>query len=131
MARDIQTVVSGMHFLEGPRWHAGRIWFSDFYSHQVYSAREDGGDLRVEARVAQQPSGMGWLPDGRLLIVSMRDRKLLRREADGSLVTHADLSRHAGGHVRCAGTGSDSRIRFPNRTTKTSNPADGRNPHPS
>ncbi len=99
MARDIQTVVSGMHFLEGPRWHAGRIWFSDFYSHQVYSAREDGGDLRVEARVAQQPSGTGWLPDGRLLIVSMRDRKLLRREADGSLVTHADLSRHAGGHV--------------------------------
>ena len=77
MARDIQTVVSGMHFLEGPRWHAGRIWFSDFYSHQVYSAREDGGDLRVEARVAQQPSGMGWLPDGRLLIVSMRERRVL------------------------------------------------------
>jgi len=99
MARDIQTVVSGRHFLEGPRWHDGRIWFSDFYAGQVYSATEDGADLRVEANVAQQPSGTGWLPDGRLLIVSMRDRKLLRREADGSLVTHADLAAHTGGHV--------------------------------
>ena len=77
MARDIRTVVSGMHFLEGPRWHDGRIWFSDFYSFQVYSAREDGSDLRVEARVEHKPSGIGWLPDGRLLVVSMRDRKLL------------------------------------------------------
>lgn len=99
MTRDIRTLVSGMHYLEGPRWHAGRIWFSDFYLQQVYSATEDGGDLRVEARVEQQPSGLGWLPDGRLLVVSMRDRRLLRREADGRLVTHADLSAHAGGHV--------------------------------
>lgn len=99
MTRDIRTVVSARHFLEGPRWHDGRIWFSDFYAHQVLSAREDGSDLRVEAEVAQQPSGLGWLPDGRLLIVSMRDRKLLRREADGTLATHADLSAHAGGHV--------------------------------
>lgn len=99
MTRDIRTVVSGMHYLECPRWHDGRIWFSDFYTHEVYSAREDGSDLRVEARVAQQPSGIGWLPDGRLLVVSMRDRQLLRREPDGTLVTHADLSAHAGGHV--------------------------------
>lgn len=99
MARDIQTVVSGRHFLEGPRWHDGRIWFSDFYAGQVYSAAEDGADLRVEASVAQQPSGTGWLPDGRLLIVSMRDRRLLRREADGALVTHADLAAYTGGHV--------------------------------
>ena len=99
MARDIRTVVSGMHFLEGPRWHDGRIWFSDFYSFQVYSAREDGSDLRVEARVEHKPSGIGWLPDGRLLVVSMRDRKLLRREADGTLVTHADLSDYAGGNA--------------------------------
>lgn len=99
MSREIKAIVPGMHFLEGPRWHDGRIWFSDFYSQQVYSAAEDGADLRVEARVPQQPSGLGWLPDGRLLVVSMRDRKLLRRESDGSLVTHADLSAHAGGHV--------------------------------
>ena len=52
---------------------------------------EDGSDLRTEAEVPQQPSGLGWLPDGRLLVVSMRDKRILRREPDGSLVTHADL----------------------------------------
>ena len=99
MAREIRTIVTGMHFLEGPRWHDGRVWFSDFYGQQVYSASEDGADLRVEAKVPQQPSGTGWLPDGRLLVVSMRDRKLLRREPDDTLATHADLSAHAGGHL--------------------------------
>lgn len=93
------TVVSGYSYLEAPRWRDDRIWMSDFYTLQVLSAREDGSDLRVEAEVPQQPSGLGWLPDGRLLIVSMRDRRLLRREADGSLVTHADLSEHAAGHL--------------------------------
>ena len=59
---------------------------------------EDGSDLRLEATVPQQPSGLGWLPDGRLLVVSMRDSKILRREDDGSLVEHADLSAHVTGH---------------------------------
>jgi sugar lactone lactonase YvrE len=94
-----RTVVSGFSFLESPRWRGERIWMSDFYTLQVLSAREDGSDLRVEANVPQQPSGLGWLPDGRLLIVSMRDRTLLRREPDGTLVTHADLSEHAAGHL--------------------------------
>lgn len=93
------TVLSGFSFLEGPRWHGDRIWMSDFYTLRVLSACEDGSDLRVEATVPQQPSGLGWLPDGRLLIVSMRDRTLLRREADGTLVTHADLGDHAAGHL--------------------------------
>jgi sugar lactone lactonase YvrE len=92
-------VASGFGFLEAPRWHEDRIWFSDFYTYRVLSAGEDGSDLRTEASVPQQPSGLGWLPDGRLLVVSMRDRKVLRREPDGSLVTHADLSRHATGHL--------------------------------
>jgi sugar lactone lactonase YvrE len=90
-------IVTGAHFLEAPRWREGRIWFSDFYGHQVSSCREDGSDLRVEAEVPGQPSGLGWLPDGRLLIVSMTDRRVLRREHDGSLVTHADLSAYATG----------------------------------
>ncbi|GAA4665196.1 SMP-30/gluconolactonase/LRE family protein [Amycolatopsis dongchuanensis] len=98
MSREIQTVVDGLSFLECPRWHEGRIWFADFYTHRVYSATEDGGDLRVEAEVEGQPSGLGWLPDGRLLVVSMRDARLLRREPDGSLVTHADLSSHVKGY---------------------------------
>jgi sugar lactone lactonase YvrE len=91
------TVVSEAHFLEAPRWHEGRIWFSDFYGYRVSSANEDGSDLRVEAEVPGQPSGLGWLPDGRLLVVSMTERKVLRREADGTLVTHADLSSYAAG----------------------------------
>jgi sugar lactone lactonase YvrE len=93
------TVVSGFAFLEAPRWRDGRIWFSDFYTYRVLSAREDGSDLRTEAEVPGQPAGLGWLPDGRLLVVSMRDRRVLRREADGTLVTHADLSAHATGHA--------------------------------
>jgi sugar lactone lactonase YvrE len=84
--------VTDQSYLEGPRWHEGRVWFSDFYLNRVYSAAEDGSDLRTEAEVPQQPSGLGWLPDGRLLVVSMRDKRILRREADGSLVTHADLA---------------------------------------
>jgi sugar lactone lactonase YvrE len=91
------TVVADAHFLEAPRWREGRLWFSDFYSLRVSSCLEDGSDLRVEAEVAGQPSGLGWLPDGRLLIVSMTDRRVLRRENDGTLVTHADLSAHATG----------------------------------
>ncbi|KID28826.1 gluconolactonase [Prauserella sp. Am3] len=98
MSRNAAAIVTDMSYTECPRWHDGRIWFSDFYTYAVYSAAEDGSDLRVEADVPQQPSGIDWLPDGRLLIVSMRDRKVLRREADGTLVEHADLSGHVGGH---------------------------------
>lgn len=99
MSRVITEVVSDRSFLEAPRWHEGRIWFSDFYTREVVSARADGSGMRIEARVDQQPSGMGWLPDGRLLVVSMRDQRVLRRENDGTLVTHADLSGHAVGHL--------------------------------
>jgi sugar lactone lactonase YvrE len=59
--------------------------------------REDGSDLRVEAELLQQPSGLGWLSDGRLLIVSMRDARVLRREPDRTLVCHADVSGHVNG----------------------------------
>jgi sugar lactone lactonase YvrE len=93
------TLIAGFGFLEAPRWRDGRIWFSDFYTYRVFSALEDGSDLRVEADVPQQPAGLGWLPDGRLLVVSMRDRRMLRRQPDGSLVTHADLSEYATGHL--------------------------------
>ena len=99
MTRETSSVVTDLSYLEGPRWHGQRIWFSDFYTYRVYSAAEDGSDLRVEAEVPQQPSGLGWLPDGRLLIVSMRDGRVLRRETDGTLVCHADLSGHISGHL--------------------------------
>jgi sugar lactone lactonase YvrE len=93
------TVAEGFHFLEAPRWRDGRLWLSDFYGHRVLSVRADGSDLRTEAEVPGQPSGLGWLPDGRLLVVSMRDRTVLRREPDGTLAVHGDLSGHATGHT--------------------------------
>jgi sugar lactone lactonase YvrE len=99
LSRELSTIVTGMSYLEGPRWHDQRIWFSDFYTCRVYSAAEDGSDLRTEAEVPGQPSGLGWLPDGRLLIVSMRDGRLLRRETDGTLACHADVSGYISGHL--------------------------------
>ena len=97
MSRELRTVVEDLHFSECPRWHDDRLFFSDFYLQQVLSVAYDGSDLRVEAEVPGQPSGLGWLPDGRLLIVSQPDSRLLRREPDGSLVTHADLAAHVTG----------------------------------
>lgn len=95
--RTLTTVIDGYSYLEGPRWHDGRLWLADFYTHKVIAVTPEG---KVEdiATVPQQPSGLGWLPDGTLLIVSMRDRKLLRLEQSG-LVEHADLSATTGGHV--------------------------------
>ncbi|HEV7205092.1 MAG TPA: SMP-30/gluconolactonase/LRE family protein [Jatrophihabitans sp.] len=97
-AREFRTVLTDLSYLECPRWHDGRIWVADFYTGQVLSAHADGSDLRVEAEVPEQPSGLGWLADGRLLVVSMRDARLLRREGDGTLVTHADLAPYVSGH---------------------------------
>jgi sugar lactone lactonase YvrE len=99
MTAYLPTLIPGFTFLEAPRWHDGRLWFSDLYSFRVLSALEDGTDLREEAIVPGQPLGLGWLPDGRLLVVSQHDQRILRREPDGTLVTHADLSSHAAFHL--------------------------------
>lgn len=98
MPGEFKSVVSEMSFTECPRWRDGRLWFSDFYTLRVYSILEDGSDLRTELDVPNQPSGLGWLPDGSLLVVSMRDRKILRRKPDGDVVVHADLTAHVTGH---------------------------------
>lgn len=90
-------MVSGLRFPEGARWHAGALWFSDLYEPAVYRWAP-GGEPEVVARV-DQPSGLGWLPDGRLLVVSMVERRLVRIEPDGTAVEHADLSPHAAFHV--------------------------------
>jgi sugar lactone lactonase YvrE len=97
-ARQLTTVVDGMTFTECPRWRDGRLWFADFYTYRVLSV-VPGGEPEEVASVPQQPSGLGWLPDGRMLVVSMRDRKVLRQESSGELVEHADLSGIATGHV--------------------------------
>ncbi len=87
----------GLVFGECPRWHDGRLWYSDFYEHAVHALVPGGADERV-AEVPGQPSGLGWLPDGSLLIVSMTDRRVLRLGPDGSLSEHADLSQQATFH---------------------------------
>jgi sugar lactone lactonase YvrE len=90
---DATTIVDGMTLTENARWHAGKLWFCDHYRNHVCSVNEDGSELRVEVEHSHEPSGLGWLPDGRLLFVSMQDRRVMRREADGRLVEHADLSK--------------------------------------
>jgi sugar lactone lactonase YvrE len=95
------TVIDGIDFGEGPRWHDGRLWFSDFFQQTISSVEihADGtGTRHVELDYDGRPSGLGWLPDGRLIFVSMLDRKLMRQETDGSIVEHADLSAIATGH---------------------------------
>lgn len=79
----------GLDFGEGPRWHGNRLWFSDFFRHGVFTLDGDREDLVVE--VPGQPSGLGWLPDGRLLVVSMLDRRLLVWDG-AQLAEHADLT---------------------------------------
>jgi sugar lactone lactonase YvrE len=87
--RQIITIAEGLAFAESPRWHDGQLWFSDFYTHCVMRVESDGR-LETVVEVPGQPSGLGWLPDGRLLVVSMEDRRLLRLDAVG-LTTVADL----------------------------------------
>ncbi|MFN8583722.1 MAG: SMP-30/gluconolactonase/LRE family protein [Dehalococcoidia bacterium] len=87
----LDLLIDGIDFGEGPRWHDGRLWYSDFFQHAVYAVTPAGARERI-VEVPQQPSGLGWLPDGRLLVVSMLDRRLLRLEEGGHLVEHADLS---------------------------------------
>ena len=93
------TLVDGRWFCEGPRWHDDRFWFSDFYAHEICSVDLDG-EVRVEVSLDgdEQPSGLGWLPDGRLLFVAMLARTVMRREHDGRIVEHADLGEFATFH---------------------------------
>jgi len=96
--REIRTIVGGLTFAEGPRWHDRRLWFSDFFTHRVLRCDADGSNVETVCEVPGQPSGLGWLPDGRLLVVSMTDRRLLRHEANGALSEVADLSSLATWH---------------------------------
>jgi sugar lactone lactonase YvrE len=89
--RDVRAVKSGVVLGESPRWHGGRLWFSDWGAGKVLALDLDGR-TEVIAHVPELPFCIDWLPDGRLLIVSGRDGRLLRREAGGALVTHADLT---------------------------------------
>jgi sugar lactone lactonase YvrE len=95
---EFTPLITGQSFTECPRWRDGRLYVSDFYTHRVLAVTTDGTAETI-AHVPGRPSGLGFLPDGRLLIVSMRDRRVLRRENDGSLIVHADLSSLAPWHL--------------------------------
>ena len=93
-----EPFLSGLFFGECPRWHDGRLWYSDFFDHAVFSVSPDG-DRRVEVDFDGEPAGLGWLPDGRLLINSRLDRAIMRREPDGTIVRHGDLTPWATWHA--------------------------------
>jgi len=97
MGRATRVLADGLYFGECPRWRDGRLWFSDFYDHAVKSVSL-AGDLRIEFVLDDQPSGLGWTPDGALLVVSMTKRQVLRRGPDGALSVHASLDAIAGFH---------------------------------
>jgi sugar lactone lactonase YvrE len=86
-----EVLMEGVVFGESPRWHDGRLWFSDWGANQVIALNPDGSH-EVVATVASFPMCIDFLPDGRLLVVDSARRRLLRREPDGSLSAHADLS---------------------------------------
>jgi sugar lactone lactonase YvrE len=85
-----RVLVTGRGLVEAPRWHDGRLYFSDWTAGEVLATDADG-HTEVVAHVASLPLCSAWLPDGRLLIVASAEGRLLRREPDGSLVTHAEL----------------------------------------
>jgi sugar lactone lactonase YvrE len=125
MARELKTLLDGLAFAEGPRWRDGRLWFSDMHARQVVAMAPDGSRETIYTHDGPV-SGLGWLPDGRLLIVSMVDMKLLRMEPDGKVVVHGDMSGVATG--RCNDMVVDAKGRayvgnfgydYPNGTPKT------------
>jgi sugar lactone lactonase YvrE len=89
VTRTTDIILDGLAFPEGPRWHDDRLWFSDQHDKRVVAMDADGKSETI-VEVPQQPSGLGWLPDGRMLVVSMLDKKVLRLEG-GALTLHADL----------------------------------------
>lgn len=87
----LETLADGFVFLEGPRWHDNRLWLSDMRAETVYTVSETGKRTAI-ANVPQHPSGINFLPDGRVVVVSMQDRKLMLVEASGKLSEYVDLS---------------------------------------
>jgi len=89
---ELQVLINGIAFGESPRWHDDRLWFCDWGAQELIAVDLEGRS-EVIARVPSFPFCIDWLRDGRLLVVSAAERRLLRREPDGSMVMHTDLSR--------------------------------------
>lgn len=95
----VRTILDDLVFGEGPRWHEGRLWFSDMHDHRVVATTVDGDATTIVRVEDDEPSGLGWLPDGRLLVVAMETQRLLRIEPDGEIAVQADLSSAARGSL--------------------------------
>ena len=103
--KQVRTLLSGRGLVESPRWHGDRLYFSDWSAGEVVAV-DLVGRGEVIARVASLPLCTAWLPDGRLVIVSSPDGRLLRREPDGSLVTHANLGQPGWNDIVADGRGN-------------------------
>ncbi|MES9539272.1 MULTISPECIES: SMP-30/gluconolactonase/LRE family protein [unclassified Actinomadura] len=101
---EVRTLLDGRGLVESPRWHDGRLYFSDWTAGEVVAVGLDGA-AEVVARVKSLPLCTAWLPDGRLVIVSSGDGRLLRREPDGSLAAHAELGRPGWNDIVADGRG--------------------------
>ncbi|GLY85562.1 SMP-30/gluconolactonase/LRE family protein [Actinoallomurus iriomotensis] len=101
----VRTLLVGRGLLESPRWHGDRLYFSDWSAGEVVAV-DLAGRSEVVARVESLPLCTAWLPDDRLVIVSSPEGRLLRLEADGTLVTHADLGRPGWNDVVADGRGN-------------------------
>ena len=88
---ELKTLLTGLAMGESPRWHEGRLWFCDWGAQEIIAVDVNGNSEVVVRTQFGLPFCIDWLPDGRLLIVSGRENLLMRREPDGSLITHADL----------------------------------------
>ncbi|WP_433608950.1 SMP-30/gluconolactonase/LRE family protein [Prescottella agglutinans] len=95
----IETIASGLAFPECPRWREGRLWFSDIYRGVVVRLDPATGDLEQVTEVPGEPAGLGFLPDGRLLVASVQDRKIYVLDETGRLQQHADLHAIASWHL--------------------------------
>jgi sugar lactone lactonase YvrE len=101
------VLIDGLAFSEGPRWHNGEFWFSDIHGHQVHRVTldESGPTLGVKSDTIvcelddDSPSGLGWLPDGSLLVVAMESQQLLKVDASGAISVQADCSKLARGSL--------------------------------
>jgi sugar lactone lactonase YvrE len=95
--RELDLLLDGGTFFEGARWRDGRWWVSDFYANRVIAV--DPGGTSEDVLSVEQPSGLGWLPDGSLLAVSMTGHRIWRLDPDGELTLHADLSEFSRGEA--------------------------------
>lgn len=105
---ELTVLAEDFVFLEGPRWRDGCLWFSDMWNHTIHTITEDG-KLDSVASVPNRPSGLNFLPDGRLVTVSMADR-CLYVVTDGGLELYADLSQLAKGDINDSVVDSNGNI---------------------